>query len=92
MTDSPINTVSWLVCLIAAPIFAFMWGASAFGGSYLSALIFAILSIPMTIAVSLKKVGKEKRDVIGFILGVSPWILFPVMALVTFVPSGERGQ
>lgn len=46
----------------------------------------------MTIAVSLKKVGKEERDVSGFILGVSPWILFPIIALVTFVPSGERGQ
>ena len=85
--------LSWFVCLPAAVVFSYWWGMSSFGSSYLGALVFGLLAIPATLGVSFGVLRKRSWTAwIALVAAEAPWIAFPIVALCSFVPRGERGQ
>ena len=87
-----LSIASWLLCPLTAIVFTFCWGMSAFGSHYLNATVYAFISVPAVISITIKTIKKGHADILNFIFSTMPWLLFPIISICTFVPAGESGQ
>lgn len=63
------------------------------GSALLGALSFAILAVPITFTVGVVTLRcRRSLRPLAFVASVTPWLAYPLFAMASFVPSGERGQ